>query len=99
MSSTAVTEDHLRSVVFEILDDAFGIESPDLTSTLEEVGVDSLGLTELIAEIEIRLDLPEGLDAKLAGIDRSGTLKALIKHLHGLVNTLPSPASSPRLEA
>ncbi|WP_129658241.1 acyl carrier protein [Rothia halotolerans] len=97
MSSTIVTEDHLRSIVFEILDDAFGVESPDLKTTLEDIGVDSLGLIELIAEIETRINSPEELEGKLAGLDRTGTLGALIERLHGAVNALPPPpSSSPR---
>jgi hypothetical protein len=42
MSSTVVTEDHLRSVVFEILDDAFGIEGIGATAAHTPTECDEL---------------------------------------------------------
>ncbi|GAA1368098.1 acyl carrier protein [Brevibacterium luteolum] len=93
MPHVNVTEEKLRSVVFEILDDASGVENADLNSNLDDVGVDSLGLTELIVEIETRLDLGEELDSKLNGLDRTGILGTLIEHLHGVINSLPAPTS------
>ncbi len=90
MSRVTVTEEHLRSVVFEILDESFGVDDPDLGSALEDVGIDSLGMTEMIIEIEARLDLPVELDDKLSGLDRTGTLGALVEHLHGVISALPA---------
>jgi acyl carrier protein len=93
MPHTTVTEERLRSVVFEILDDSFGVNEPDLDSALEDIGIDSLGMTEMIIEIETRLDLSQELDSKLSGVDRTGTLGALVEHLHGVINSLTTPTS------
>lgn len=93
MSHMTVTEERLRSVVFEILDDSFGVDEADLDSALEDIGIDSLGMTEMIIEIETRLDLSEELDSKLSGVDRTGTLGSLVEHLHGVINSFPTPTS------
>jgi acyl carrier protein len=62
-----------------------------LTSTLDDLGIDSLAAAEIITDVEIRAEIELPMDV-LRGLSQMRTVGEVVTHLQAAVG--PSPVSS-----
>lgn len=85
-----MTFEEFRTIVADVLRESLGVEQIDPDAGLGDLGLDSLGLTEFLTDLEDALNMPDGFPDGQPGIDRDGTLNSLMHALYGVL-----PSSTP----